>query len=88
MDGISVEEAFEKVLSWEFGTDPERYRVRDYIQADLDVLVREVRCEIPCQRAPWRIIPGATYILDDCSAHPDDLCITCTARAEREALKV
>ena len=77
---MSVEEALAEIeerLPRQFSNGISR-------RAALDALVREVRCEIPCQRAPWRIIPGATYMLDDCSAHPDDLCITCTARAERE----
>jgi len=75
---MSIEQALEKVLSWEFGTDPERYRVRDYIQADLDALVREVKASMPCYWAEWRGDDGP-----GCSG--PSLCPSCT---EREALKV
>ena len=94
---MSIEQALEKVLSWEFGTDPERYRVRDYIQADLDALVREVRAELPCYRqyalplTPTDVMIG----LGPCPEYLDFIhlpewmmCPSCAARAGREVLKV
>ena len=99
---MSVEEALKTVKAsfsqcghHDPGYCPRHEPIQD---AALDALVREVRAEMPCYRSAYTYAGGDEAFYDprgfDYSAcaetlyRGEPLCPACTARAEREALKV
>ena len=97
---MSVEEIRERILSWQFGTDPARVCVRDYLIPDLDRLILEVRAAMPCsgRSAIW-CNDGTAELSEPCGEQtiwdtdfhdaplpPGKYCPSCAAAAKLKGL--